>query len=178
MKNYVWFSFCLIAIVLGGAGCANQKKNVQAPVLDQVMGEYDQAVIVSGKEYSYTPAEGKKTVSVVIPSDWVGMGPIWRPKESSMSNIRVAMFAKEMALEAWNSQQEEDVHQVLKFVKQSDRYLLIVYHSGLKAVLVKMFVPDPNNISGYTFGECRISDDQKSDQFIWNACKTALESIK
>lgn len=161
-----------------GAGCSKQpSKQVQAPTPEQAMKEYDQATAIQGTEASYGPTDGNGRVSVTVPSDWEANGSIWRPKGSTQEHIRVSSFPKESAEEEWNKQQAEDVHQVLKASKLQDRFVLIVHHAVLKATIIKVFVPKADQAAGYTFGECRISDEHKDDRNLWNACKTAIESI-
>jgi hypothetical protein len=171
--------FVIIGILLVmGAGCSSKKKTaIIPPTKEQVMSQYQQATVEQGKDASYVSVGNGRKVIVTIPSSWVGEGPAWRPSGDSKNSIRVQVFTKDTAEGQWSVQQGEDVHQVLQATKEKDRFLLIVHHFGLKATLVKMFVPDPGNASGYVFAECRIMDEQKDDTSLWNACKTALESI-
>lgn len=161
-----------------GAGCGQKKQPVAAPTKEQVMAQYQQAVVEQGKEVSYLSADTNRKLTITIPSNWTGEGPVWRPEEASKNSIRVQYFPKDSAEEQWKKQQGEDVHQVLQATDEKDRYLLIVHQLVLKATLVKLFIPDSGNANGYVFAECRIMDEQKDDSSLWNACKTGLESIR
>lgn len=170
--------FCIVTgcLLMIGAGC--QKKTVTPITEEMVVGQYQGAQVVSGREASVdVPDSIAKRVALTVPTDWVGEGMTWRPKTDSKSFIRVSVFDNGAAESQWSSQKSLDAHEVMGFEKTDSGYLLIVHHLGLKAILVKMFVPNKGESTGYLFGECRIMDEQKDDSSIWNACKTALESI-
>lgn len=164
-------------MLIMGAGCGAKRQGVVAPTKEQVMAQYQQASVEQGKEVSYLPEDRGGRVVLTIPSDWTGGASTWRPSEDSKDFIRVQYFVRGTAETEWTKQQSEDVHQVLQATKNENRYLLIVHHLGLKATLAKMFVQDPERAAGYAFAECRIMDEQKDDTSLWNACRTALESI-
>lgn len=170
---------CCIAgcLLLVGAGC--QKKAKVQLTQEMVVRQYQEAQVISGRETSVEIPNSivAKNVALTVPADWSGEGLMWRPKESSKSFIRLSVFDDGYAEGQWSLQKSQDVHQVMGFEKTDKGYLLIVHHLGLKAILVKMFIPNKEGANGYLFGECRIMDEQENDSSLWNACKTALESI-
>lgn len=177
MKKWIPAIVACTALILVVTGFGCKRDVVQSPTPEQVMREFDQAAVVEGREYAHITEEEKKSVTITIPSSWKDAAPVWRPESDSKSHIRIAYFTSQAAENAWTKQQEEDVHQVLKAERFADRFVLIVYHSGLKATLVKVFVPSENGLAGYAFGECRIADRDREKKDVWNACKTAVLSV-
>jgi hypothetical protein len=177
MANRIRLSILMLALLMGGAGCVPRQKGNVPPKKSEVLQKFDQAESVKGSAREYTFSASGERISVILPEDWTGSGPIWRPAVSSTNQIRIATFAQNSASQEWTLQQGQDIHQVLDARSENDRFLLIVHHPAMKAILVKLFLPKTELLAGYTFAECRIADEQANDPALWSACKTALESI-
>jgi hypothetical protein len=184
--KYPLLSFFTIAVIVFGSGCGNSENVEDRPVssrgtvvaANEIIAKYDNASInEDGETRTYQSDGSQSVVSVMLPTNWIGEGPMWKPNESSKSSVRVASFDSGMAIKAWTDQQTEDVHQVLGMRDESGRYLLVVYHPTLDAYLIKVFIPASETISGYLLGECRITSADKDNQSLWNACKMAMNSV-
>lgn len=191
MKQLTKRPYLAVVVVAGltifGVGCRQESKsaileeggrqNIKAP--SSAWKEYGRAnTIERASVRVYLDTEDGKQISLRIPDAWTGSGPVWRPSEDdSINHIRVQYFANTGPAGEFLRQKNSDVHDVVYADAGDARYLLLVNHSVLKASILKMLVPDPENPGkAFYFAECRVGFDANRS-FMWDACKTAIDSL-
>ncbi|GMU25745.1 hypothetical protein KJZ71_05540 [Patescibacteria group bacterium] len=191
MKKIANRPYLAVIVVAGltilGVGCRQESKSA---ILEEGGRQNIKAPSSAWKEYGransiehaivrvYLDTEAGKQMSLRIPDAWTGSGPVWRPsKDDSINHIRVQYFANTGPEGEFRRQKDSDIHDVVYADAGDTRYLLLVNHPVLKASILKMFVPDPENPGkAFYFAECRVGFDADRS-FMWNACKTAIDSL-
>lgn len=180
----VLFVLLLVPVTMAG-GCRSTPKASPSPEFlpradvktpSDAWSEYQSARPARGATRTFTDAATRRRITVSVPSAWNGEAPVWRPGESKLDHVRVSYFTGTGPETEWSTQQQLDVHSVVRAEKIGNGYLLLVNHSGLKASILKLFIIDPERQSdAYFFLECRVAYDGERNA-VWDACKGAVES--
>lgn len=181
----------IIAFIVLGAGCGTQQAGPAATQQDEGAAEYVPAEAPEHADHEFEQASvldkgfvqgmyerNGNRMLFRVPQGWVKHGSVWRPSaEDRINHIRAAHFDSGPETE-WKKQQELDVHDVVLAEQREDGYLLLVNHPGLKATILKIFIPDPqDDARSHYFAECRIGYDADRED-LWDVCATFVDSLK
>jgi hypothetical protein len=174
-----------------GAGCTRSVvQNVQSSFRTQeaeilppkdAWGEFERASALpdsSTQERTYASMNGQK-ITLRIPTDWQGDGPVWHPGTSKLDQIRIAYFPSMGPETQWSKERGQVAEtDVAHAAKRSTDYILMVNSGSLKATVFKIFTVDAEHPGeGFYLLECRVG--YQSDRAVfWDACKAAVESAR